>query len=92
MIEQEEVKEVAKNARLKISEEEAEKFTGDFREILEKFEKLDQIDTENTEPSFHPTKIQSKTRKDEEEDTISKSEAFKNTSNNEDNYFKGPST
>ena len=91
MVDTEEVKQVAENARIKISDEEAEGFTEDFQEILEMFETLDEVDTEDVEPSFHPVETESKTREDEEEETLEKEKVFQNTENEEDGYFKGPS-
>ncbi|QGA80298.1 Asp-tRNA(Asn)/Glu-tRNA(Gln) amidotransferase subunit GatC [Candidatus Nanohalobium constans] len=91
MVDTEEVKQVAENARIKISDEEAEDFTEDFQEILGMFETLDQVDTEDVEPSFHPVETESKQREDQKEETLEKEDVFQNTENEEDGYFKGPS-
>lgn len=91
MVDAEEVEKVAENARIKIDEEEAEEFAEDFEEILDMFETLDEIDTEDVEPAFHPVETESKSREDEEEETLEKEEVFRNTGNEEDGYFKGPS-
>lgn len=91
MVDKGEVKQVAENARIKITDEEAEDFTEDFQEILGMFETLDQVDTEDVEPSFHPVETESKQRKDEKEETLDKEQVFQNTGNEEDGYFKGPS-
>jgi aspartyl-tRNA(Asn)/glutamyl-tRNA(Gln) amidotransferase subunit C len=91
MVSVEEVKEVAENARINIDDEEAEDFTEDFQEILGMFETLDEVETEDVEPSFHPVKTDSTTRDDEKENTLEKSQVFQNTGNEENGYFKGPS-
>jgi len=91
MVDVEEVKQVAENARINIDDEEAEGFTEDFQEILGMFETLDEVDTEDVEPSFHPVETESKTRKDEKEETLETDQTFQNTGNEEDGYFKGPS-
>ena len=91
MVDVEEVKAVAENARIKVTDEEAEEFTEDFQEILGMFETLDQVDTEDVEPSFHPVETESKTREDKKEATLEREEVFQNTENEEDEYFKGPS-
>lgn len=91
MVSEEEVRKVAENARINLSEGEASKFSEEFENILGMFETLDEVDTEDVEPSFHPVEVESTTREDEVEDTISKEEAFQNTDNEEDGYFKGPS-
>lgn len=91
MVDVEEVKSVAENARIKVTDEEAKEFTEDFQEILGMFETLDQVDTEGVEPSFHPVETESKTREDQKEETLGREEVFQNTENEEDGYFKGPS-
>lgn len=91
MVDTEEVKKVAENARIKISDEEAEDFTEDFQEILGMFETLDQVYTEDVEPSFHPVETESKTREDQKEETLDEEQVFQNTENEQDGYFKGPS-
>jgi aspartyl-tRNA(Asn)/glutamyl-tRNA(Gln) amidotransferase subunit C len=91
MVEAEEVKDIAENARINLEEGEAEKFAGEFENILSTFEKLEEIDTEDVEPAFHPTDTESETREDEVEETLDKGEVFRNTDNEEDGYFKGPS-
>lgn len=87
----EEVEKVAENARIKIDDAEAEGLAEDFNEILEMFETLDQIDTEDVDPSFHPVSVENDSRKDEVGQPLSKEEVFQNTENEEDGFFKGPS-
>jgi len=86
-----EVEKVAENARIKIDESEAEGLAEDFNEILEMFETLDEIDTEDVDPSFHPVDVENDSRKDDVEQTLDKEEVFQNTENTEDGFFKGPS-
>lgn len=91
MVDKEKVKEVAQNARIDITEKEAKKYTEDFNNILEMFQTIEEVDTKDVEPSFHPIDTKTKTRKDEKRETLSNDEAFQNTENVEDNKFKGPS-
>ncbi|WEL23289.1 Asp-tRNA(Asn)/Glu-tRNA(Gln) amidotransferase subunit GatC [Candidatus Nanohalovita haloferacivicina] len=91
MVDVETVKKVAKNARIKLEEGEAEEFKEDFDNILEKFSSLDEVDTEDVEPAFHPVEVESKTRPDEKEETLDREEVFQNTDNEEEGFFKGPS-
>lgn len=90
MVEVEKVKQVAENARINLEEDEAEQFATEFENILEVFDKLDEIDTEDVEPAFHPIDTGSEAREDVEEETLDKEEVFANTDNEEDGYFKGP--
>ena len=87
----EEVEKVADNARLKLDEEETENMAKDFEDILEMFETLDNIDTEDVEPSFHPVETESRTREDNVKKSLDKEEVFQNTENEDSGYFKGPS-
>ncbi len=91
MVNVDEVKRVAENARINLEDEEAEKFSEEFEKILEVFDKLDEIDTEDVEPAFHPVEVEPESREDVEEETLDKEEVFQNTENEEDGYFKGPS-
>ncbi|MFB6204482.1 MAG: Asp-tRNA(Asn)/Glu-tRNA(Gln) amidotransferase subunit GatC [Candidatus Nanohaloarchaea archaeon] len=90
MVDTDEVRRVAENARLDITEEEVEEFAGEFEEILEMFSKLNEVDTSDTEPAFHPVEIEPETREDEREETLSREEVFQNTDNVEEDQFKGP--
>lgn len=91
MVDEEEVRGVAENARLNLDDGEASQFAEEFTDILGMFETLDEVDTGDVEPSFHPVGVEPKTRPDEEEVTLDREEAFQNTENEEDGFFKGPS-
>ncbi len=91
MPDKEEVLQVARNARIEVSEGEADEFTEDFEEILNMFSQLEKVDTEDVEPAFHPVEVEPETREDEKEECLSREEVFKNTGNKEDGKFKGPS-
>ncbi len=91
MVDTEEVEEVAENARIELEEGEAEEFAEEFEDILEMFETLDDVGTEDVEPSFHPVEVSPTTREDEVEETLDENQVFKNTDNEEDGFFKGPS-
>ncbi len=91
MVNEKDVRKVAENARINLDEGEASKFAEEFTSILEKFETLDEVDTDDVEPSFHPVDVEPETRPDEKEETLDKEEAFQNTGNEEEGYFKGPS-
>lgn len=90
VVDMEEVRRVADNARLDIDDEEAEQFQQDFEDILEMFDALEEIDTSDVEPAFHPVDVEPETREDEAEETLSREEVFRNTDNEEDGRFKGP--
>jgi aspartyl-tRNA(Asn)/glutamyl-tRNA(Gln) amidotransferase subunit C len=51
MIDREQVHKVAHLARLQLSPEEEEAFTGQLQDILDHIEQLNELDTENVEPT-----------------------------------------
>lgn len=81
---------VAKVARLKLSENEIEEFIPQVKEILDSFQILNEINTDNVKPSFQPVPIKNKLREDIPKDSLSVKEALKNTTQKQNNYFKGP--
>ena len=65
MISKEEVKHIAKLARLGLAEDEIEKFQKDLSSILDYIEKLKEVNIEGVEPTSHSFPIQNITRTDE---------------------------
>ena len=63
-IEQFDIDYVAKLARLELSDAEKEKFTSQLGKIIEHFQKLALIDTENVEPTAHANPIYDVLRED----------------------------
>jgi aspartyl-tRNA(Asn)/glutamyl-tRNA(Gln) amidotransferase subunit C len=64
----EEVKHIAKLARLGLSEKEIEKYQKELSKILDYIEKLKEIDISKVEPTSHPLKIKNVMREDEEKE------------------------
>ena len=86
------IKKVAQNARLKLTDEELEKFVPQIKEvILDSFNKLDEIDAKE-EASFQPVSVSNRFRKDVVKKGITQDEALQNASAKlrENGYFKGP--
>lgn len=84
------IKHVAKLARLKLSDNEIKKFLPQFKEILEAFSKIDEVDTTDIKASFQPVEIKNVTRVDEIKKSLSTKEALSLTSHKKGAYFKGP--
>lgn len=61
----EEVKHIAKLARLEMTDEETEKFSVQLSAILEDAKKLDEVDTDNVEPVAQITGLENAQFKDE---------------------------
>ena len=84
------IKRVAENARLSLSEAEIKEFIPQLKEILENFSKLDEVDTKDVKPSFHPVEIKNAVREDKAGKCLSNEDSLKNTIHKKDGYFKGP--
>ncbi|TDM00725.1 Asp-tRNA(Asn)/Glu-tRNA(Gln) amidotransferase subunit GatC [Macrococcus carouselicus] len=85
------VKHVAHLARLAITEEEAAKFSGQLEAILNFANQLEEVDTENVEPTFHVLDLQNVLRLDTAENSLSQEEVLKNAPVKEDGQFRVPS-
>jgi aspartyl-tRNA(Asn)/glutamyl-tRNA(Gln) amidotransferase subunit C len=66
----EEVKYIAKLARLGLSEKEIEKYQKELSAILDYIEKLKEVDVSKVEPTSHPLKIKNVMREDKERETF----------------------
>ena len=84
-VDDEEVRHVATLARIDLDDEEVERFTGQFAEILGHFEALDDVPEVDPDP-----KLANVMRPDEVEAGLTQEEALRNAPETEDGYFKGP--
>jgi len=84
-VDDEEVRHVAQLARVDLDDEEVERFAGQFAEILEHFEALDDVPEVDPEPE-----LANVMRPDEVEAGLTQEEALRNAPETEDGYFKGP--
>lgn len=66
MISKEEVKHIAKLARLGLTEREIEKFQKELSSILDYIEKLKEIDISNITPTSHSIEVENIMREDKE--------------------------
>ncbi|OGI02163.1 MAG: asparaginyl/glutamyl-tRNA amidotransferase subunit C [Candidatus Melainabacteria bacterium GWF2_37_15] len=90
MITKKDVEHVAKLARLELSEQEKEKYTEQFSNILDYFNQLKEVNTENIEPMVHVLPVRNVMREDKAEYASNKEEILKNAPVEEDGYFKVP--
>ena len=72
------VKHVAKLANLPLTSEEEEKYSEQLSAILGYFEKLNEVDTNNVEPTFNVTGQANAMREDETAGCLSQEEALSN--------------
>ncbi|MBW2999227.1 Asp-tRNA(Asn)/Glu-tRNA(Gln) amidotransferase subunit GatC [Candidatus Woesearchaeota archaeon] len=84
------IRKVAENARLELSEQEIKLFLPQFKEIIDAFAKLDEVDVSKLKPSFQPVELKNVLREDSVEESLTQEKALSNTEHKKDNYFKGP--
>ncbi|OAQ53864.1 aspartyl/glutamyl-tRNA amidotransferase subunit C [Natrinema mahii] len=81
----EEVRHVAELARVDLADEEVDRFTGQFADILEYFETLDEVPAVDRDAD-----LANVMRPDEERTSLDSEDALRNAPETEDGYFKGP--
>lgn len=84
------VEHVAKLARLRFTQEELEKFTRQFNQILEYMQKLNELDTSNVEPLSHVIEVSNVFRNDEVRPSYPREEVLKNAPSQDGKFFKVP--
>ncbi|UOQ48965.1 Asp-tRNA(Asn)/Glu-tRNA(Gln) amidotransferase subunit GatC [Gracilibacillus caseinilyticus] len=90
-ISKEQVKHVANLARLALTDEEVETFTKQLGDIINYAELINELDTDNVEPTTHVLDLKNVMRKDEPKEWITKEEALKNAPDQKDGQFRVPS-
>ncbi|GAB7017564.1 Asp-tRNA(Asn)/Glu-tRNA(Gln) amidotransferase subunit GatC [Halostagnicola sp. A-GB9-2] len=81
----EDVRHVASLARVDLEDDEIEQFTGQFADILEYFETLDEVPAVDQDAEL--TNVM---EPDEVRDSLDSESALENAPETEDGYFKGP--
>ncbi|MGJ7919299.1 Asp-tRNA(Asn)/Glu-tRNA(Gln) amidotransferase subunit GatC [Neobacillus sp. LXY-4] len=84
------VKHVAHLARLAITEEEAEKFTKQLDAIITFAEQLNELDTDNVEPTSHVLELKNVLREDIPQKGLPREEVLKNAPEQQDGQIKVP--
>ena len=90
LISKEQVEHVAWLARIKLTEDEKDKFTSLFNDILEYFRKIDEVDTTGVETTFHGVELKNVLREDKVRPSLSAKEALKNAPKTEKKFIKAP--
>lgn len=81
------VKKVAKLANLSLSDNEIEKYSGQLSKILDYVDKLNEVDTENVEPTFNVTGLSNVMADDESKPSLTQDQALANASEKKDGMF-----
>ncbi|MBN1405003.1 MAG: Asp-tRNA(Asn)/Glu-tRNA(Gln) amidotransferase subunit GatC [Candidatus Omnitrophica bacterium] len=89
-IKTDDIKYVAELARIKLSEKEAGVLSAQLNDILEYINKLNKLDTTNTEPMSHALNMTNVFRKDEVMPSLTQQDALKNVPDGKDGFFRVP--
>jgi len=85
-----EVQEVAKLAKLHFSEEELDKFTEEFNEILKYFDKLNEINTDDVIPTTHVLDLKNVLRDDVHKKSFDRKTLISQAPDHDGEFFKVP--
>ena len=89
-ISKQEVEHVAKLARLELSREETDRYTGQLSNILTYIEKLNELDTANVEPTSHVLDIRNVMRDDVPRESLSQVQALANAPDKASGHYRVP--
>ncbi len=89
-ITKQEVEHVAKLARLELSENEKETFTGQLSNILTYVEQLDELSTKDVEPTAHVLDIKNVMRGDDPGESLPQEQALANAPDKADGQYRVP--
>ncbi|RMG71961.1 MAG: Asp-tRNA(Asn)/Glu-tRNA(Gln) amidotransferase subunit GatC [Nitrospirae bacterium] len=84
------VEHIALLARLKLTEEEKELYSGQLSHILSYIDKLNELDTTGVEPTSHVLDITNVFRDDEPQGSITPDEALQNAPDRKGNFYRVP--
>ena len=83
-----EVKRIARLARVGLSDDEVARFQVQLSEILDYFQRLREVDTEGLPPTAHTLAMQNVMRADETRPSFDKEEVLANAPQREDDLFR----
>lgn len=90
MIQQDEVRHMAKLARLQLNEAELALYTDQMGRILDFFDELKQLDTEGVPLTAHPIPVSNALREDVVRPSLPVDQALANAPHREGDYFRVP--
>jgi aspartyl-tRNA(Asn)/glutamyl-tRNA(Gln) amidotransferase subunit C len=82
---------VAKLARLRLSDAEVERMTGELSNILEHVERMDELDLDGVEPTSHVVELQNVLRDDVPRESLPRERALEGAPDAADEGFRVPS-
>jgi aspartyl-tRNA(Asn)/glutamyl-tRNA(Gln) amidotransferase subunit C len=91
MIDREQVLHVAKLARLKLTEEEVKRMSGELSAILEHVDNINELDLEGVEPTAHVVPLENVLRADEPRPSLPRERALEGAPDADETGFRVPS-
>jgi aspartyl-tRNA(Asn)/glutamyl-tRNA(Gln) amidotransferase subunit C len=91
MIDREQVLHVARLARLRLTDEEVERMTGDMTTILDHIEKISELDLDDVAPTSHVVALENVLRADEPRPSLPREVALENAPDTDGEGFRVPS-
>jgi len=89
-VSKDDVEYVAKLARIELAEEEKNLLTSQLNSILDHIKKLNELDTDEVEPTFHALDVRNVFRGDEVRPSLPTEEVMKNAPARDGDLFKVP--
>ena len=89
-IDQAQVRHIATLSRLELGNEEVAALSGQLSDILTYVEQLNQLDTENVEPTAHPLPLRNVFREDRPDDPLAIDQALENAPERANVFYKTP--
>lgn len=90
MISEEEVKHIGQLARLDLDEDEIKTFAAQLSNVLDSFDKLDELDTEDVEPTAYTVPMSNVFREDKVKESLDRATALENAADKKDGQFRVP--
>jgi aspartyl-tRNA(Asn)/glutamyl-tRNA(Gln) amidotransferase subunit C len=91
VIDREQVLHVAKLARLRLSDDEVERMSGELSTILEAIEQIGELDLDGVQPTSHVVDLENVLRPDEPRPSLPRERALANAPDATDQGFRVPS-
>lgn len=89
-ITEEQVREIARLAKLEFEDKELPVFADELENIVEMVEKLEQVNTKNVPGTYHGVVLDSVMREDKAEEGTDRDELFANVKETEEGFIKVP--
>jgi len=91
MIDREQVLHVARLARLRLSDEEVERMTGELSSILDHIERISALDLDDVRPTSHVVELENVLRADEPRPSLPRDVALAEAPDSDGRGFRVPS-